>query len=307
MDESERNEQPWNMCAIEHYLLMRANNIIKQDSQNAFANMVDLQNLVQNGATNLAAFFSDVVMLSTMFYREYSGKITVMMFDPVIGTTGDEFLYYGSEQYGCFEEGIIAFTYSAGERYIHGNRGVGHKIFPGCQAVMQLDCNTLDMAKMAGTPVIESPSTLGQNLDPIRFIPGTMTNIGTAKLAQNNLGANVGQVMQVAGAFERKINRNAQMSGDDPSAPDSDRGSKSAPEVLINATREFGVGKQTVAHFYGLFDLLETQMVIKQFHCPSGHPDKVFFDTWKERCMDEGVPEEIFKLMDRDWETAGRS
>ena len=102
---------------------------------------------------------------------------------------------------------------------------------------MQLDCNTVDMAKMAGTPVVESPSVLGQNLDPIRFVPGTMTNIGTAKLAQNNLGQNTGQVIQVVQHFERKINKNAQISGDDPSVPDADRGSKSAPEVQMQSIR----------------------------------------------------------------------
>ena len=296
LSEEKRKEQPWNMAALEQYILQRANNIIKQDTQNAFYNMVDLQNLIQNGATNMAAFFTDVVMITTLYYKEYSEKVTTMIFDPLIGTTMDEFLYYGSEQYNSFDEAIIAFTYSAGERFIHGNRGVGHKIFPACQALMQLDCNTMDMAKMAGTPVIESPSTLGQNLDPIRFIPGTMTNIGTAKLAQNNLGANTGQVMNVSQYFERKINKNAQISGDDPSMPDLDRGSKSAPEVQMQSIREFGVGKQTVNHFYRTFDKLEEQMVIKQFHCPAGHPDKKFFTTWKERCMDEGVPEEIFKL-----------
>jgi len=296
LSDEDLQKVPWKIAAVEQYLLMRANNIIKQDSQNAFMNMLDLQTLIQNGAVNTAAFFSDVVMLSTLYYKEYSGKVSTMIFDPVIGTTGDEFLYYASEQYGCFEEAIVAFTYSAGERYIHGNRGVGHKIFPACQALMQLDCNTVDMAKMAGTPVIESPSTLGQNLDPIRFIPGTMTNIGTAKLAQNNLGANTGQVINVAQYFERKINRNAQISGDDPSMPDVDRGSKSAPEIQMQSIREFGVGKQTVNHFYRTFDTLEYQMVVKQFHCPVGHPDREFFDRWKERCMDEGVPEEIFKL-----------
>lgn len=296
LSEEARANQPWNIEAVKYYLLMRANNIIKQDTQNAFYNMLDLQRLVENGATNMAAFFTDVVLLSTLYYREYSGKVSTMIFDPLIGTTMDQFLYYGSEQYGCFEEAIIAFTYSAGERYIHGNRGVGHKIFPACQALMQLDCNTVDMAKMAGTPVVETPSLLGQNLDPIRFVPGTMTNIGTAKLAQNNLGQNTGQVISVAQYFERKINKNAQISGDDPSVPDADRGSKSAPEVQMQSIREFGVGKQTVSHFYRTFDMLENQMVAKQFHCPAGHPDKEFFDEWKERCMAEGVPEEIFKL-----------
>lgn len=296
LTEEARAQQPWDIEAVKYYLLMRANNIIKQDSQNAFYNMLDLQRLVENGATNMAAFFTDVVLLSTLYCKEYSGKVSTMIFDPLIGTTMDQFLYYGSEQYGCFEEAIIAFTYSAGERYIHGNRGVGHKIFPACQAMMQLDCNTVDMAKMAGTPVVESPSVLGQNLDPIRFVPGTMTNIGTAKLAQNNLGQNTGQVIQVVQHFERKINKNAQISGDDPSVPDADRGSKSAPEVQMQSIREFGVGKQTVSHFYRTFDMLENQMVAKQFHCPAGHPDKEFFNKWKERCVDEGVPDEVFKL-----------
>lgn len=295
LSQEEQDKQPWDLEALGFYLIDRANSLIKQTNQ-AVTNMVELQNLMQNGSAITANFFTDVVILTTLLYKEYSGKITVMLFDSVIGSYGDRFLYYGSEQYQEFEEALIAFTYSAGERYIHGNRGVGHKIFPACQALMQLDCNTVDMAKMAGTPIVETQSVLGQNIDPIRFIPGTATNIGTAKLAQNNLGANTGQIINVSQYFERKINKNAQISGDDPSMPDADRGSKSAPEVQMQSIREFGVGKQTVSHFYRTFERLERQMVAKQFHCPVGHPDRDFFDTWKEKCMDEGVPEEVFKL-----------
>jgi len=298
MNEKERSAAPWNMPALEHFLLMRANNIAKSNNWNngsAFTNAADLQVALQNGNFNSAMVFSDTVPLGGLLYKEYNGKISNFIFDPIIGTTSD-FLFQVTDQYKSFEEAVIAFTYSAGERYIHSNRGVGHKIFPACQAMMQLDCSTLDMAKMAGTPVIESPANLGQNVDPIMFIPGTVTNIGTAKLAANNLGSNAGQVIQVSQYFERKVARNAQISGDDTSVVDQDKGSRSAEEAKMQNVKEFAVGKQTVSHFYKTFDRALNQMVIKQFHSPAKHPDHNFFKEWKEYCMNEGVPEEIFAL-----------
>lgn len=299
MTVKQRNDAPWNMEALSQFLLMRANNIAKTNNWNngsPYMNATDFQTAMQNGNINSAMVFSDTVPLTTLLYKEYDGKISNYLFDPVIGTTGDKFLFKVTGQYKNFEEAVIGFTYSAGERYVHGNRGVGHKIYPACQAVMQLDCSTIDMAKMAATPVIESPANLGQNVDPIMFIPGVATNIGTAKLAANNLGSNVGQVMQVSQMFERKIARNAQISGDDTSIPDQDKGSRSAEEAKMQSVKEFAVGKQTVNHFYKTFDRCLNQMVIKQFHSPKDHPDRNFFDTWKEYCMGEGVPEEIFLL-----------
>jgi hypothetical protein len=292
----EQDKAPWNIDALERFLLLRANNIAKTNGWSGypFGNLVDLQTGFQNGNLNSAMVFSDTVPLSGLLYREYDRKISKYIFDPTIGTTGDEFLYKVTGQYESFQEAVVAFTYSAGERYIHGNRGVGQKIYPACQAVMQLDCSTVDMGKMAATPVIESPSALGQSMDPVKFIPGVATNIGSAKLAQNNLGSNTGQVIQIAQHFERKIARNAQMSGDDTTIPDQDKGSKSPDEVKIQNVKEFAVGKQTVMHFYKFMDITLKQMVIKMYHCPKDHPDYPVFERWKEECMDEGVPEEMF-------------
>lgn len=296
MSESERSQAPWNMDALSRFLLLRANNIVKTSGTGAFDNMVDLQVGLQNGNLNSAAVFTDTMPLTTLCYKEYDGKISTYIFDPVLGTTGDEFLYKVTGQYDCFQEALIAFTYSAGERHVHGNRGVGQKIYPACQALMQLDCSTIDMAKMASTPIVESQATLGQNLDPIKFIPGVVTNVGTAKLAQNNLGSNTGQVIQVSQNIERKIGRNAQLSGDDTSMPDADKGSKSPDEVKSMNIKEFAVGKQTVNHFYKIFDIAEKQMVVKMYHCPADHPDYEVFKEWKQRCIDDGVPDVVFKL-----------
>lgn len=297
MSESERDKAPWRIDQLERFLLLRANNIVKSTAQSQvpYADMAQLQQAMQNGNLNTAMIFSDTMPLAQLFYKEYDGKISAYIFDPQIGT-GDDFLYKVTGQYNSFEEAVIAFTYSAGQRYVHGNRGVGHKIFPACQALMNLDCSTIDMAIMSGTPVIETPANLSQNADPIKFIPGVVTNIGTAKLAQNNLGSNTGQVIQTAQYMERKIGRNAQLSGDDTSIPDQDRGSRSSDEVKITNIKEFAVGKQTVNHFYGIFDKLLNQMVIKQYHAPKSHPDYEVFEEWKEYCVNEGVPEELFKL-----------
>ena len=291
------SETDWNIPALEQYLIYKANLVNKGQQNNQFYNPMDIQTALQNGNLNAATFLTDSVRLVSLLYKEYSGKISHFIFDPVGNSVGvDEFLFKVLEQYEGFHEGIHVFTYSPGEFYIHGNRGVGHKIFPVCQGLMQLDCNMLDMAKLSSTMVVKTAAGPGKDVMPIRVIPGSVVDVGQSEFVQNQLGANIGQLVTLAQYMEQKVNRNAVVSGDDPSVPDSDRGSKSAPEATMQAVKEFGVGKQNVAHFYGQWDGVIKQMTAKMLHSKQGYDCYEIVKEWKELCIEEGVPEEIFDL-----------
>lgn len=298
LETKDKKDSPWNAEALESFLVRKANQSNK-GTGHTFVNMLDLQRSIQDKNTNFANVFSDSVRLVSLLYREFSGKISHYIFDP-IGEAGEEFLFMLSEQYDSFQEAVIVFTYSPGEFFIHGNRGVGHMIFPVCQAMMQLDCNMMDMAKMSATPILKTNSTAGRNLDPIRFISGVATDIGQAEFQPNTLGANINQLVTVAQYMEAKVNRNAIIGGDDPGMPDQDRGSKSAPEVQMQSIKEFGVGKQNVAHFYKTLDIVFRQMTIKMLNCKDGHPGYDIVREWKDLCIEEGVPEEVFQYKDKD-------
>ena len=296
-NEAGMGDNGWNLSALEAFLVYRANLVSKGTTRTQYINFMDIQQAMQNKSLNLAHMFTDSVPLVSLLYKEFSGKISHFIFDP-LGMGTEDFLLKMSEQYDSFNEVLQVFTYSPSEMHIHGNKGVGHKLYPVCQALMQVDNNIIDMTKMAATPIVKSNPVTGKSLDPIQFISGVATNIGSAEFVQNNLGTNIPGLVQVAQYLNGKVTKNSIIGGDDPGAPDADRGSKSAPEVQMQSIKEFGVGKQNVAHFYDRLDKVFRQMAVKMFHCKPGHPGYEIVERWKELCLEEGVPEEVFSVKD---------
>ena len=292
LDEGADN-QGWQKEALEMYLLRRANQVYKPQATTGYPNFLEFQQRFENGDLNVGTIFTDSVRLVSLFKKEYSNKISHYIFDP-IGMTGDAFMFKYTEQYEEFNEALILFTYAPGEFTIHANRGVGHEIFPACQALMQLDNNMLDMAKLAATPMVRTAVGVGKELDPIRVIPGVITNLGTAEIQQNQLGQNLPGVVETAQYMDAKVEKNAIIGGDNPAVPDQDRGSKSAVEAQMQSMREFGIGKNSVAHFYRTLDFVYRNMVAKMLHAKEGQPGADIAKEWKDRCIADGVPEELF-------------
>jgi hypothetical protein len=297
--EEQGEETPWNIELLGEYLLQKANS---GNKGGGFQDLYAAQVAMQNGDLNSASFFSDSVRLTSLLYKEYSGKISHFIFDPrTSGIPGaNDFLFKIIDQYNDWREVINIYTYSPHEFKLHGNRGVGHKIFPICQGIMQLDCNMLDMGKLAATPMVSTQAGAGKDLAPIRIIHGVVTDIGQAVLQQNNLGSNIGQLVQLAQYFENKVNKNAVIGGDDPGVPDAASGSKSSNEITTQSLKEFGVGKQNVNHFYSYQDVTVTNMTAILLHSKDGDASYDVFKEWKTLCEEEGVPKQVFEIKDAE-------
>lgn len=281
---------PWNIRELGQLLTWVANQFAKTDVQ--FFDMMDIQRRLQNGDLTFNAIFSDSIRIVTLLYKEYDGTISHYMFHPRYDY--GSFLFWQSKQYKSMEEALIIFTASPGETTIHSNRGLGHKIFSGAQAMMQLDCSIVDMARMSATPIIRGVSTGSKDFEQIRFYPGVPTNIGTAEFVQNQLGANIEQLIQASQYILQKIQFNTTNSGDDPGTPDASIGSVAPSEARMRSYKEFGVLKNNIAHFYSQLDRVFTNMTVKMLNSKPTYPGYEYVEEWKEMCLEDGVPKEVF-------------
>lgn len=290
----------WNKAALGDFLIQRANVITPNTV--TFYNMVDLQRFIDNNDNMVNTYFTDTVRLVNMYQKEYDNKISHYIFSvDFYNTTSTaqvletaDFLYFVDRQYDSIEDALLIFTASPGEWTVHGNIGVGQKMFAGMQAINMLECSVVDMSKMAATPMIKTLSTGGKSMGPIRVYPGVITDIGAADFAQNNFGANINQLIGASQYLSTGLEINAINSGDDPSVPDRAQGSLSAPEARQRSFKEFAVLKNVVAHFYNTFDKVVRLMFIRFLTIKNGDPGFELAKEWKERCLEDGVPEELF-------------
>lgn len=284
-----KDASPWDVDELAKLLFYIANN--NQKTQE-FISFMDLQRKLQNGDISYDNVFTDEIRLVSLFYKEYDGEISHYMFHR--NYEHETFLYFADRQYKNLQEALVIFTASPGEFTIHSNRGLGHKIFSMMQAMNQLDCSMVDMARLSSTPFLKGVSVGSRDFEAIKVMPGVPTSIGTAEFVQTNFGANINQLVGLSQYITQKVNYNAANAGDDPSVPDSDKGSISASEFRARSFKEFGVLKNNIAHFYNLFDCVVANMVVKMLNSKSGYPGYEFCKEWKTRCLDEGVPEEVF-------------
>lgn len=293
-----KKDTPWDTDELARILLLRANSLPKQPNDGGVVNMMDLQRRLQNGDTNYCPIMTDSINTISLFYTEYDGKISHYMFDPWYG---EDFMFFADRQYECLEEAALIFTASPGEATLHSNLGVGQEIYSSSQAMMMVDNSIIDMARYASTPLIKSAATGGREFEQIRFYPGVPTNIGMNDFAQGNFGANIGQLIGASQYFLQKINYNAANSGSDPSMPDKNVGSVSPDQARVESYKEFGLPKNNLAHFYSQWDCVHRNTFIKLLESKPGYPGYEQAKEWKERCIEDGVPKEVFEYKKRDY------
>lgn len=287
-----KGQTPWDKDELAKLLLHLANTHAKTNYE--FIDFMDMQRRLQNGDVLYDAIFSDSIRIVSLLYKEYDGKISHYMFHRTYDA-GD-FIYRHDNQYKSIQEALVIFTASPGEFTIHSNKGLGHELFSLAQAMNQIDCSIVDTVRWSSTPMVKGLSTGTRDFEAIRFIPGVPTNIGTAEFVQNNMGANIDQMIGGSQYLLQKLQYNIANSGNDPSMPDADKGSLSAPEFRARTYKEFGVLKNNIAHFYTQFDLVIQNMVAKMLASKKDDPGYEYAEEWKRLCTEDDVPKDIFSM-----------
>lgn len=294
-----KSEVPWNVDELGK-LLVQAVNTVSRDNQQPMDYM-EMQRKLYSGDISFDRLYNDTIRLVSLFQKEYNGKVSHYMFHRYYGLPAhmvdntEDFVFFQQDQYDSISDAFVIFTKDPGEFTIHANRGLGHEIYSLAQAKIQLDCSVVDMAKWASTPILKGASTNSKDVDQIRFYPGVPTNIGTAEFVQNNMGANVNNVIGAAQYLSNLIQFNTTYSGTDPANPDPDKGSLSPAQVKLLAYKEFNVLKNNIMHFYASFDRVVQNMTAKMLKTKESYPGSELGILWKERCLEDGVPEEVFK------------
>lgn len=294
--DADKDSTPWDTDELGR-LLVQLSNGNTQNSNNV-RDVADFERRMLDGDVSYSNFYSDKIRLVSLFQKEYDGKITHMMFYPHFLEGSNTFLFR-EEQYDSVQDALVLFTMNPGSYTIHGNRGVGHKIFSLAQAKIQADCSLVDMIKFSSTPIIKSSSSNTGDIDQIKFFPGVPTNIGSAEFVDSNLGSNINNVVGGVEYLSRLIQFNLTYSGSDPASPDPDSGSISPSQARLMAFQEFGVLKNNIQHFYSVADRLFQNMTVKILESKEGDPGHIMLKKWKERCLAKGVPEEMFATSDK--------
>jgi hypothetical protein len=155
-------------------------------------------------------------------------------------------------------------------------------------------CRLVDMANFSSTPMLRNNSGAVRDPQQIKMYPGVPTDIGAADFVQNNLGNNLPQVITTLQFIGAELSANLGMANDDPGIPDQANASISPTQALRQSYREFSILKDEVSHFYWQMDGVYENMASIVLRSVPGWPGHEYAKKWKERCIANGVPEQIF-------------
>jgi len=294
-NEKDNKDNPWNINELEHLLLRLSG--VDDKAQSGPINIADVERKFYAGDSSVGCKYSDSISLVSFLQVEYDLTVTQLMFHPMMDQ--GKFLYKVKGQYKTLSDALLIYTSSPGEKTLHANRGTGHRIFTSSQAIMRLDNSVLDSARIASTPMLQGSPTSSQDPQGIRLYPGVVTFIGMNKFEQNNFGQSINQLVGASQYFTGKQSGNLGNSGDDPAFPDKSQGSISAEQFKAKKLSEFAILKNNIAHYYQTEDSLVENIVGKMLYMTSTDPDYEYVKRWKELCIEEGVPEEIFEVNKR--------
>lgn len=253
----------------------------------------DFQTRLRNGDLSLDEIYNDDLLLVMIFIRESDGKISRGIFHPELTAmelNASKWMFFADRQFDEMCDAALLFSFTPGERYVHGNKGIGHRIFNTIEGVTQIDNSVMDSIRRAATILVRSRASRGKDPKQIQFNYGGIVDIGEADFVQNLMGANLASSIEGARYFRYKVDSNNNISGANMSTPDGKPQTLGAMQMQV--TKEARVQKNRIAHYYGQLDIFLRTVVRKMLK----NPKDELAALWIKRCVQRGVPEEFFKL-----------
>lgn len=213
----------------------------------------------------------------------------------------EEFLFKEVSYYENTNQAFQIFAFTIGNNArIHSVRGLGYLIYQICNAMNVLTCKVMDNARIEGSMVVQATTQEDlEDLEIIDFAGGIALppNINLpAKSQANNLNNSMIPAIQLGrGLLDRATG--GLSAGNMILSNQQDRRTKlevSAQLDWINKLNSFAINL-----FYGPLDKLMREKVKRAFTIRQ--PDQEsrrMVQEMKQRCMDRGVPEEVFDMID---------
>jgi hypothetical protein len=236
------------------------------------------------------------------FDKSVSFYITTKSGSDINTAKGNEgFLFKEVSYYENTNQAFQIFSFTIGNNArIHSVRGLGYLIYQICNAMNVLTCKMMDNARIEGSMVIQATTQEDlEDLEIIDFAGGIALppNINLPARSQaNNLNNSMIPAIQLGrGLLDRATG--GLSAGNMILSGQQDRRTKlevSAQLDWINKLNSFAINL-----FYGPLDKLMREKVKRAFTVRQ--PDKEsrrMVDEMKRRCIERGVPEEVFGMID---------
>jgi len=223
-----------------------------------------------------------------------------------VGLSGDNgykenFLFKSLGEFKSIDHWLQIFAFSVGNGgRLYTVRGLGYLIYQLCNAMDIMHCKLLDNARIGSSLIVQPAST--EDLQDMQLVDfgGGVAIPPNMKLPERQLSQNLNNSLVPAINASRDILNRATgglASSNQMLNDSSDRQTKlevSSKLDFINKLNSFAINL-----FYGPYDKIMREKVRRAFTVRQ--PDGVIAKRVKEmkqRCMDRGVPENIFKLID---------
>lgn len=213
----------------------------------------------------------------------------------------EEFLFKEVSYYENTNQAFQIFAFTIGNNArIHSVRGLGYLIYQICNAMNVLTCKVMDNARIEGSMVVQATTQEDlEDLEIIDFAGGIALppNINLpAKSQANNLNNSMIPAIQLGrGLLDRATG--GLSAGNMILSNQQDRRTKlevSAQLDWINKLNSFAINL-----FYGPLDKLMREKVKRAFTIRQPDQEsRKMVQEMKQRCMDRGVPPEIFDMID---------
>jgi len=292
------NPKGWDQDVVKAILIYAAQ--LKDKKQYSNQYFAELQRRIRNGDVRVDEIYNDDILMVSLFVKEFDGSVSRGMFQPYLpGLTSSKgvmdldqrnFAYFMPNQYSSMTEAFKLFTFTEGEQYVHGNKGIGHRIFNTIEGMSQLDNSLMDAARRSATVLVRTRSGRNRDLKQIQFVHGGFVDVGEAEFVQNLMGSNLASNVQASQYFRAKMEANNNISGAFMNSPDGKP--RTLGEVRFQATKEAKVQKNRIAHYYEQLDYFLREIFRKMLQNKSDSVVSLFID----RCIKRGVPEEFFEL-----------
>lgn len=252
---------------------------------------MSLQQAVKNNDISYAHFAIDEVPLIMFLVKEWSGKISKLIFARNILT--GEFLYEMPEQFEKMSDVIFIFPMLAGEPELHANKGMGQRTFSCFESLTRIDNAIMDAAMRLGTTFVRTRT--GRNRDPrqFRWVHNGVVDIGEAEFVQNFMQGNLQPMFEAQRTFRMKLYQNNNYSDMDSSEGGN---KKTLGEVQAQVTQGARIQKNRAEHFYKYLDWFVRIFTRKILTVKRGSEGYYLVERFKGRCVARGVPQELLSM-----------
>lgn len=288
----------WNEKAVKSAIVYGA-----KRADEKWNNWEDIQREIKANDAYVSTICRPIEVIFT-WVKEFSGKISFYITTKdscADGKTKEEFLFRQRDFYDSAEEAFQIFPFSVGNGgLLYTVRGLGYLIYQLCTAMDIIHCKLLDNARIGSSLLVQPAST--EDLQDMQLIDagGFIAIPPTMKIPERQMSQNLNNSLIPAVEESRRILNRATgglASGGMVMNPEQDRRTKlevSSQLDYMNKLNSFAINL-----FYGPYDNLMREKVRRAFTVRQKDPlARKRVMEMKKRCVDRGVPPEVFDLID---------